>query len=203
MTIVSSQAVFSNSELYPLLYHLILLKKYGSEYYNWDPETVRLQIKDDFNISISDIISNKIQAVSTLLVTDQFYIYWEAFESITKALITGYPQFVHVTPLYPEEICWGLISACLNDSDYNSIKELPLSPEVIGYITVTLEMQGIYNPPKCIKDMPFDKNTIPKDTQDLKSKILFMVNTLLFQIKKYFPELKDEIKSKLQKLVVL
>ena len=203
MTTVSLKKVFSNNELYPLLYHLALLNKYGVEYYDWDPETIRSEIREDFNIEITDIVSNKIQAISTLVSTDHYYLYWEAFESLTKAIVTGYPQFVHITPLYPEEICWGLITACLNDSEYDSIKDLPFSLEVIGYITVTLEMQGIYSPPDFIIDMPFEKKVPAKNNQNLKLKIIFMARTLLSQIKEYFPQIQEEVKDKLKAVLKL
>ena len=90
--------------------------------------------------------SDKIQAISTLVATDQFYIYHEAFECIANVLNDKPPYFDVVTPLDGMEVAWALVSAKLNDDDFGSF-----SNEVLSYITVVLQQQDAPRVPEIIK----------------------------------------------------
>jgi len=128
----------------------ICLDLFTSEYYNWEPETVEDELKKITEF-IADINLDKIQAVSTLVSTEQFYNYYEPFEAICNCFNSEEPRFEVATPLYSVNLCWGLMEASLNDSEEFN-KPDPFSPEVKAYIQQIFKKDGLSKVPQFVLD---------------------------------------------------
>jgi hypothetical protein len=77
-----------------LVLDIKLTDKYGTDWFEWLPETLWREIMDDFRTpSISDHVKSKIQAVKTVHISDWTFGKWEVFSIITQALNNNIPDF--------------------------------------------------------------------------------------------------------------
>lgn len=153
------------------------LKLFGSDFYNWDPDTV----KSELGTSVPEINLDKIQAVSTLVTTETFYRYWEVFEKIGNCFCCNEPRFDTVTPLRPEECIWAMIEAKLNDETYG-----PYYMEVIEYVKQVFKHEGVV---VCPNYMNFLK--LPK---------VYMTSAQKTEQESWLTDTEEYIKKRLQKI---
>lgn len=188
----------------------LIIKVYSSRCYNWEPETLWLEILDDFNLkSLNDFTKNKINAVVALNTSDSFYNQWEVFENIGKAFNSQDVFFEDLTPLSPEELTWTVIEAKLNDDDNGTY-----SYDVLEYIKTCLKASGVATCPKfIIKDInynayvKFDESIETIYQKRIEAYCLMQLNKIISLSRKYFnvdmrkvlikeiPILKDYIKT--------
>ena len=76
---VTIQNVFQHHDAHPLLFDLILSKKYDADWLGWDPDALRLEIQEDFNTSVSHLNWSKIQMLRTLHSSTMFWTEWNVF----------------------------------------------------------------------------------------------------------------------------
>lgn len=96
------------------VYHLGLIKAYGTDIYEWEPETLWLELKDDYGVEPSEEVKDKIQAVLSVNQIDAFSKDCIPFRSVILALNNTDPQFEYATPIDPAEIAWGLAEISRN-----------------------------------------------------------------------------------------
>jgi len=85
---------FSYHDAHPVAFMLVLLKEFGVEWFEWEPETLKTEIIKSFNAtSISEHNWEKIQALRTLTSAEVFWEDWEAFEKIIQSLNNNLPLF--------------------------------------------------------------------------------------------------------------
>lgn len=134
--------------------HVECIKKYGVEYVNWDPQIVR----DDEEYDEEDL--DKIQAICTLISTDQYYTKMETFFFISRVLNQKPPSFEVLYPLDAPLITWSIIEAKINDKDFGTFND-----EVLGYIKACFQYYGVPHMPKQLKGiLNFDYPDTP-DTE--------------------------------------
>lgn len=93
---VTKSNLFSHPEAHPYVLDLALIRTFGTEWFQWEQETIFEEIKKTFNTSIADINRVKILATMTLHVTDVAWEHWEIFEKTIHALngSIGHPDFM-------------------------------------------------------------------------------------------------------------
>lgn len=89
----SSLSLFQHPEAHPYVLDLLLLKKYGPEWLEWEQLTVALAVQKDFGATLSDSNMQKLQAVKTLHLVDGFWTNWEIFVPVAIALSGAMPDF--------------------------------------------------------------------------------------------------------------
>lgn len=93
-TPVTSKNLFVHHDTHPVVFDVALLKKYNAEWFEWQPETLWKEIKEDFRVpSISDHAKAKIQAVRTLHIGEMYWKNWESFCWISQALNNNIPDW--------------------------------------------------------------------------------------------------------------
>lgn len=122
--------------------HTACIKLFGLEYVNFDPETVRQDLKEMYD-DVSEESFDKIQAMCTIISTDNFYNFIEPFFSITNTLNCKDPHFNIIAPLDAPLITWAILEAKLNDKD-----DEVYSPEVQEFINVCFRYNGVPHLPK-------------------------------------------------------
>ena len=131
-----ASAALQSPESCATVLHLICMRAFGEEYLGWDPTTVALEIRDEFQVEAADEVLNKICAVQLLLATGGFFDRLDAFMAIVSSLAVGDPQFQVLDPPTAEEIAWGLAEASL-------LRELkPFSYAVKRFVRQTLSEDG-------------------------------------------------------------
>lgn len=84
--------LFQHPEAHPFVLDLALLRKYGPEWLQWEPETLEARILKDFHTtSLSQLNFDKLQAVKCIHLVDTFWEAWTVFSPCTQAL-SGTPS---------------------------------------------------------------------------------------------------------------
>jgi hypothetical protein len=133
---------FTDENSTAMLLHTLCLHKYGTDMLDWEPETLWLEIYEDFHVDVEESNKDKIQASIALVKTNAFYENFQAFEGIGKAFNGQSPDFEYITPLTPEECAWAVKEAHLIDSTPEEFSE-----EIKAYIREVLREHGIFAAP--------------------------------------------------------
>lgn len=138
-----------NSLVSSTVLNIICLHLFKAGYYNWEPETISMELKE-ISESIPAINFDKIQAISTLITTEQYYQFYEPFKCLTNVFNMDDPYFMVETPLDGIDICWSIMEAKLNDPE-NFDNPPVFSKEVEGYVETCFKYSGIIKTPDMIK----------------------------------------------------
>lgn len=90
---LTAKSIFRHPDAHPIVLDLLLLKKYGIDWFLWEPETVEHLLTEDGS-PISEVNFAKIQACKTLHVADSYWRQWEVFLWCTMGLNGILPDFV-------------------------------------------------------------------------------------------------------------
>jgi len=138
---IASEA-FTDDNVPAFVLYSICVGQFGGDIHEWEPETLWLEIQDEFKVECSESNKDKLQAAITLVVTNKFYENFRVFEGIGKAFSNQSPNFEWVTPLTPEECAWVVAEARLIDSTPEEY-----SLEVKAYVREVLREGGLYMSP--------------------------------------------------------
>lgn len=116
--------------------------KFGPDIHDWEPETLWLEIQDEFKTDTTESNKDKIQAAIALVVNNRFYEDYQAFEGICKAFNNQSPDFEWATPLTPEECAWAVAQSKLIDSTPEEFSE-----DVKTYVCEILRLGGLFIAP--------------------------------------------------------
>lgn len=86
----------------------LVFRSYGLEAIQWEPELLRKELEEDFNITLTDLQSDKLQAAFVICASDSFEQDWKAFETIIHLLNNQYADLDTVTPVEAEQIALAL-----------------------------------------------------------------------------------------------
>lgn len=140
-------------------------KQYGEEWYDWDPVTVVMELKEDFHADASETAVNRLSAVQVLMTTGRFYQELDVFLSICNTLSSGSPSFEFFDPVTVPEAAWAVVEIGLMR------EPVPFSYSVRKYIKVILEQDGLLDdPPKVIRDIFLDED---EQLSTVEAKIIF------------------------------
>ena len=150
--VLTSDDTFATSLL------LILLDEFGTELFEWEPETVILEVVANYQVQLPDDNIDKIWTLITALTTNQFYVSFEMFNASCQALMGDGADFSVFTPADPEQLAWGVAEVMLLDPPQEGIE---FSQEVSRYVGLILEENGIMQKPKTLSFAEFpSKNPI-------------------------------------------
>lgn len=91
---VTPKNLWRHPDAHPIALDLLLIRKYGVEWLEWEPETLQLVIPEDFSTpSLSDLNLSKLQACKTLHLVDSFWQSWEVFLACTMPFNGEFPDF--------------------------------------------------------------------------------------------------------------
>lgn len=128
--------VFIERFIPPDVYRRILFGKYGGAWLEWDPQTLWMEIEEDFRAKVSDEVRDKINALRILLTTRNFWNDYAVFEKVVIAFNDRYVDPEHIQVCLPEELGYGLTVA-------NSIVVHPFDREIKVYIQACCEGTGL------------------------------------------------------------
>lgn len=137
----------------------LLMDRYGTEVFDWDPRTIDQQIYDDSGVKIPPRNFDKVMALITALTTDLFYTSIETFTSVANALVGEGSDFEVWDPITAEDAAWAITEVSISDSP--PIRGL-FSDDVRSYLGVLLSMEGIVTPPDVLSVAVLPP--MPKDT---------------------------------------
>ena len=154
-------------DAHPITYVMVLMKYFGVEWFEWDPEVLDHEIQQTFNVPPLDgepepeleidpdtnlpkygakkraSIHNweKIQAARTLMTTVGFWREWEIFEKVIQSLNNNIPRFDVAQPCSIAQLMAGVDIA-------NSMRVEQFSDEIARYVAACAMNEGVtYLPP--------------------------------------------------------
>jgi len=130
------RAMLESPETTGTALHAFLLAKYGPDVYDWEPETVTLEVIDDYAVEIPSKSFNRWAAIQTIMTTDAFFKRIDAFMAVCNTLTSGEPYFTIFDPLTTAEMAWGVAEASLNRD------MLPFSRSVREFIRKSAALEG-------------------------------------------------------------
>jgi hypothetical protein len=127
----------------------LLIEKYGTESFEWSPQTIREQLEEDFAIKeLPKSTLDKIMAGINLLTTDHFYQTPSRFIQLANILAGDDFDPTTFDPADSAEIAWAIVEAYLLDPW--EADEDRFAPEVKAYIGEVLNDEGFVNTPKIL-----------------------------------------------------
>ena len=127
----------------------LFMDTYGSEALLWDPETIALELEDDFQVKLPAEVFDKLMIGIHLLTTDEFYNLVPEFISVCNILSGDTYDPRTWDPADAEEIAWGITEGMLLAPPSN--EEEPFTKDIRAYIGEVIDMEGIINPPDVLR----------------------------------------------------
>jgi hypothetical protein len=145
----ASKTLLVHPDTFATVLVIILIDEYGTEALNWDPTTIAMELKDDFQVALPQENFDRLMIGIHLLITDEFF--WSTPNFIETCNILSGDLYDPRTwdPADTEEIAWGITEAMLLSPPEN--EEEPFTPEIRAYIGEILDQEGIINPPDVLK----------------------------------------------------
>lgn len=145
-------------------YHFALVKAFGSDIYGWEPQTLWLEIEDEFGVEPSEEVKDKIQAIIAVNAIDSVFSDAATFRSIALALNGEDPEFEAAGGLEVHEIAWALEEIKRNVNYKGKFGE-----EVKRFIQVALEEENFLTVPEEIsKYVKLPRYSLEVDPEILK-----------------------------------
>lgn len=140
-----AQAVrlLADPETYTTALVTIVLDRYGTEALEWSPETLFMELKDDFGVDLPQENKDQLLVGISLLTSDDFYRRLPRFVQMCNTL-SGSPLDEKFDFANAVECAWGVTEAfLLSPPD----EETEFDPEILHYLGVVLDEAGILKPP--------------------------------------------------------
>jgi hypothetical protein len=128
----------------PLL--LLVLDRYGMEALQWAPETIRMELEQDFQLRLSKTTLDKIMAAITVVTTNYFYKDVTRFIELCNILSGDDFQPDEFEPADAEEMLIAITEAMLLWPPNDDPEDTEFSLEIREYISQILGEQGILKP---------------------------------------------------------
>lgn len=133
----------------------IVLQHYGSDIFEWYPQTLRREIKDDFNIKIpSSNISKIYSSITFLKNTDSFHNFVNFHNDIILGINGHNMQSTFWIPPTVEEILWGAFETLLLSDEPINL-ENRFSYEINYYVCMSLNLESYPRMPSIFESMGY------------------------------------------------
>lgn len=162
-SLVTLQNIFRHPEAHPLVLDLIMLRRYGPDWLDWEPETIEAAIPNDFPTgNVSELNLSKINACKALHLVDSFWQRWEVFTWLTMSLNGVFPDF---TTMQVPTVAQMLVSVDIA----NKIRvDTSWSGEVEAFMKTVYMHDGILVPVPPVDFFSIDTDAV--DTEDIDTK---------------------------------
>lgn len=128
---------------------------YGTEFFAWAPQTIRMETEEDFGFRWPDANFDRLMAGVALVTTDRFYKSLPDFIEICNVLSGSAVTPGVFDPADAAECAWGITEALLLGPPDD---EEAFTEEIRAYIGKVVEMEGIITPPDILRIGIVDNN---------------------------------------------
>lgn len=127
---------------------VVVLDHYGTEVLQWAPQTIRLELEEDFQISALPLNFDKLMAAITIVTTDFYYRDLYRFIVLTNALVGSGFTFHEFDKADVHECAWAITEAWLLNPPSNP---QPFCDAIRHYLSILLLDEGYMTPPGMLK----------------------------------------------------
>lgn len=167
----------------------VALSYFGAECFDWTPEFLKDEISHEFDVKLTDINSDKLQAAITILTTDTFESQHEVFETCCHLLNNQPDTFEDFSPLEAEEIASALVQVrMITEGDD---ERLHFSDEVRAYAGLSFHAYGMCKAPDIMPTaiMPESPSDCTSADTDKNTALLELSNAKTEEVKAYLETL--------------
>lgn len=143
---VVQRALLMADDSYATSLFLVLMDQYGPEALEWAPETVRMELEEDFSCKLPKENLDKIMAAITIVTTNYFYKDVTRFISLCNILAGDDFQPDEFDPADTGEILWGITEGMLLWPPDEDPEDTEFSAEIREYIKQVMNRDGIIKP---------------------------------------------------------
>jgi hypothetical protein len=138
---VTAKNLWRHPDAHPIALDFLLVRKYGPEWIEWEPETLQLVIPVDFSTpTLSDLNLSKLQACRTVHLVDTFWQQWEVFLACAMPFNSQFPDFrVMQVPTVAQVLVAVDIAHRIRD-------DVAWSNELKEYVATIYRHDGIFLP---------------------------------------------------------
>jgi len=157
--------LFQHPDAHPFVLDLALLRKYGPDWLQWEPEVLELRILSDFRTnSLSELNADKLQAIRVVHLRDEFWKEWQVFTPCALALSGYAPDFEVIQGLTVPQ---ALIAV---DTVSRLRAGVEWSLEVKTYLSVVHLHDGMFCPIPPLDFVTVDATGYPVDVDDVQAR---------------------------------
>ena len=144
----------------------VVIETFSTEAFKWEPQLLRDELEHEYDLELSDLQSDKIQAVITILTTNMYEEDVRTFEVCTSLINHNHQDFEDFEPIEAEELIVGMTEVMLL-----KMEELEYSQAVRAYAGWVFHEYGFCKAPDLFPDaiMPEGYPTDGDDTEKNKA----------------------------------
>ena len=198
---------FENTDTFATALLAMVLDEYGTEAFEWEPEALNAQLRDDFHITLPEVNSDKIWALIVAMTTNQFFTNPEIFLNTCKALAHDGADFSTFRPVTPEELAWGVTEVLLNNPPDQNLGNTGFSEEVASMSGMLLYQQGVLQAPTQLQFAMYptvnpveDIQTMFADDESMFAAAMSNQKKAADEVDAHVKELMSELKNQLDAL---
>jgi len=98
--------------------HAIALHFFGTDIYEWEPETLAMELTDTLDVKIDEENLDRLHSIISSITSNSFYKDWVAFTAVCSVL-NNENDPDELAEMTVAEFTWGIIEVSLNDDDVN------------------------------------------------------------------------------------
>jgi len=145
-----TQEAWKSRDTFASVLLTLFLDRFGTEALTWDPNTITLEVEEEFRVDLPQLALDKLMVGIQILTTDRFYKSLPDFIAFCNVLSGDTHRPDMWDPADAEEVAWGITEALLiyppEDDD-----EEPFTDEIRAYIGAVLDAEGLINPPDILR----------------------------------------------------
>lgn len=143
--------VLIDDDTYATTLLVMFVDRYGTEGLSWSPETIRMQVEADYNVTLPQPSLDKLLAAITLITTDYFFKDLPKFIDLCNILSGDTFDPRVFDPADSFECAWGITEAMLvSPPDFEEDPE-PFADDIRRYIGEVLRGEGYVQPPDVLR----------------------------------------------------
>lgn len=144
------QALWKSPQTFGSVLLTVFLDRFGVEGLDWDPNTITLEIEEEFDVDLPQCVLDKLMVAISILTSDAFYRSLPDFITFCNVLSGDTYRPDTFDPADSAEVAWGITEGLLiappeDDTDG------PFSDEIRAYIGAVLDSEGIINAPDVLQ----------------------------------------------------
>ena len=160
------------------------IKHYGTAALSWEPEIIRKEIDEDFNLKLSDLQKDKLQAAITCLTTNLYETDYNVFRVVNHLFSNIHSEFNTFDILEAEELMNGyaeymLIKESIDDDD------IKFDPEVRAFAGTVFFNYGMSKAPSLFPVAIMPQNANDGEDVDKNEALTELFNDKVARIFEY------------------
>lgn len=140
------RAFLLSEDTYTTVLTVMVADLYGTECFQWSPETIRRELEQDFQLKLPKVTLDKIMTGIALVTTNYFYKDVTKFIEICNIISGDDFQPDEFDPADAKEIMLGITEALLLWPPDEDAEDTEFSAEIREYIRQVLKEEGILKP---------------------------------------------------------